>query len=81
MEENKTVIQEAKEEIPTIEETRKVIEEWKSVNAEKKALLDREERFLAMSKLGGRANIAPQADPLAETPKEYANRIMQGKKK
>ena len=71
---------ESKEEAPTIlEQTKTVLEELKAANAEKKALLDREEKIAATAMLSGRAD-AGKPLKKEETPKEYKNRIMRGGK-
>ena len=76
-EEAKTETEETLEFPTMLDEARKVISELKAANAEKKLLLDREEKLKATMMLAGRAD-AGKPVPKEETPKEYRDRIMRG---
>ena len=68
------------EEKTLIEQAREAAIELRAANAEKRALLEREERMRANDMLGGRAEAGiPTPKPVEETPKEYAARVMKNK--
>lgn len=47
-------------------------------NAERKALLDKEEKILAERALGGRASMTMQEPPKVETNNDYYKKVMSG---
>ena len=82
MEKNKESIETEEEAkaLTMLEQTTAAIEELKAANAEKKALLDREEKIIAARMLSGKANAGTPDKPKGETPKEYADKILKGQK-
>jgi|TARA_Y100000310_G_scaffold172751_1_gene172880 hypothetical protein len=70
----------ASQENSMIEEARKAAERMEKANAERKLLIEREEKLTARRILGGQTS-AGGATPVAaeETPVEYAKRVMAGK--
>jgi hypothetical protein len=58
-----------------------LVERMEKANAEHKDLLKRQEELAARNLLGGKTDAGIQPiPPLAETPKEYADRILKGKR-
>jgi hypothetical protein len=56
-----------------------LLEEYKKENEKKENLLKREEELAARNLLAGKSDAGVQpTEPVEETPKEYADRIMKG---
>ena len=61
---------------PTLDAVNLAAERIEKANAERKALLDREEKLFAQQRLAGISGSSPVEQPKVETAKEYANRVM-----
>ena len=71
-------------EVDYVAEAQKVAKELKSGLIERVKILEREEKLLARKEalraLGGGSPAGQKAEPHVETPKEYADRVLSGKK-
>ena len=63
-----------------IEQAIEAAKQMREANAERKELLDREEKLKALDILGGRSPQSQPIQPHVETPREYADRILRGGK-
>jgi len=70
----------AEENINVLEEAKKINAELRQNIAERKTLLEREERLKAVDLLSGRTQAGSQSNKVEETPQQYAERIMKGGK-
>lgn len=62
-----------------IDDANLTAERLEAANAERKALLNREEELIAKRRLGGIAEAGIEAEkPKEETPKEYKDKVMRG---
>ncbi len=64
---------------PTLAEVQVAAERLEKATAERKALLEREEKLFAMQRLGGMSGAPKVEQPKIETAKEYAERVMANK--
>jgi hypothetical protein len=63
-----------------IEEANKAAERLERANAEQRMLLERNEEFIALQRLGGRTEGGQAPIPVKEeSPQEYAKKILEGK--
>jgi len=62
----------------TIDDANLAAKRLEDANAEKKTLLDREEKLMAENKLSGKSDAGAVAPVVEETPEDYAKRVIAG---
>ena len=66
------------EDLGMLENARKIVEEMKAANEERKKLLEKEEKLKAMELLGGKSEAGKEEPEPEISPKEYVKKVMSG---
>ncbi len=69
---------EPEEDSGMLEKARKIVEEMKAANEERKKLLEREEKLRAMELLAGKSEAGKEEKKEEISPKDYVKKVMSG---